>query len=80
MVDIGDVQHQPVENTPAGQQIIPPPEYSSPTSSHRSSQSDEDDYDDDDEAPGSYRDRDRNGPPIPTYEAALGEPGGSLRS
>lgn len=81
LVDIGDVQHQPVENTPAGQQIIPPPEYSSPTSSQRSSNSDEDededDYDDD-EAESSYRDR--NGPPIPSYEAALGEPGGSVRS
>lgn len=81
VVDVGDVQHQPVENTPAGQQIIPPPEYSSPTSSRRSSQSDdEDEYDEDDEGEPSGSYRDHIGPPIPTYEAALGEPGGSLRS
>jgi hypothetical protein len=74
--DMGDVQHQPVENTPMGQQIIPPPEYTSPSGSRRSSQSD-----DDDEGPqNSRRHRSQSGPPIPTYEAALGEPGTSLRS
>lgn len=71
--DMGDVQHQPVENTPAGQQIIPPPEYSSPTGSRRSSESDDEDE-------SSAHSRHRKGPPIPTYEAALGQPGSSVRS
>ena len=76
MDTMSDVQHQPVENTPAGQQIIPPPEYSSPTGSRGSSDSE------DERRPLKRpRPRNRTGPPIPTYEAALGEPGSSsLRS
>ncbi|OCT49917.1 Protein ssh4 [Cladophialophora carrionii] len=66
--DIGDIQHQPVENTPAGQQIIPPPEYSSPTGSRRSSGDG-----DDDERQGLLQ---AGGPPIPTYDAAMGEAAG----
>lgn len=70
IMDFSDVQHQPVENTPAGQQIIPPPEYTSPTGSSEES--------DDEQSP--KRPRVRSGPPIPSYEAALGEPGSSVRS
>ncbi|KAK5069253.1 Protein ssh4 [Lithohypha guttulata] len=65
---IGDVQHQPIENTPAGQQIIPPPEYTSPGASPRSSTEDSEE-----------RERRRllvgdgdESPPIPTYDAAVG--------
>lgn len=64
-VTMGDVQHQPVENTPAGQQIIPPPEYTSPESSPRNST----------EGPQrSRRERNtnENHPPIPTYDVAVG--------
>jgi hypothetical protein len=60
----GDIQHQPVENTPAGQQIIAPPEYSSPEGSRRSSEGDED--------RPVLRSRDADGPPIPTYDVAVG--------
>ena len=66
--DFGDIQHQPVENTPAGQQIIPPPEYSSPPDSRRSSGDG-----DDDERQELLQSR---GPPIPTYDAAVGEAAG----
>src|SRR4051812_38389327 len=59
-VSIGDVQHQPVENTPAGQQIIPPPEYSSPDSSPRNS------------ADGAQRTLPGDQPPIPTYDQSVG--------
>jgi hypothetical protein len=68
--EVGDIQHQPVENTPAGQQIIPPPEYSSPPDSRRTSSDDEDD-----ERQGLLQ------PPIPTYDAAVGgEPAGPSHS
>lgn len=70
-VDIGDVQHQPVENTPAGQQIIPPPEYTSPEGSRRSSS-------DADETTRILRDTtSEEHPPIPTYDAAVGDAGPS---
>lgn len=59
-VSIGDVQHQPVENTPAGQQIIPPPEYTSPDRSPRSS------------ADGAERTVHDDHPPIPTYDQSVG--------
>ena len=63
--DMGDVQHQPVENTPAGQQIIPPPEYSSPDASPRSS------TDDEEQRLTTLRNSSHNHPPIPTYDAAM---------
>jgi len=72
VVDAGDIQHQPVENTPAGQQIVPPPEYSSPPASRRSSD------DGDEERRTLLRDhRDRSDqPPIPSYDAAIGDEAG----
>ena len=54
--EYGDIQHQPVENTPAGQQIIAPPEYSSPDASPRT----------------SHEENERDHTPIPTYDAAVG--------
>lgn len=69
-MEVGDIQHQPVENTPQGQQIIPPPEYSSPPSSRRSSGGG-----DDEERRGLLEDR-AGQPPIPTYDAAVGEAAG----
>ncbi|KAI1609362.1 concanavalin A-like lectin/glucanase domain-containing protein [Exophiala viscosa] len=70
LLDIGDIQHQPVENTPMGQQIIPPPEYSSPPESRRSSGESGGD-----ERRGLLEERDDQ-PPIPTYDAAVGETAG----
>ncbi|OAL38913.1 hypothetical protein AYO20_01664 [Fonsecaea nubica] len=70
LLDIADIQNQPVENTPAGQQIIPPPEYSSPPGSRRSSGDG-----DEDERQELLRDR-TGGPPIPTYDVAVGEAAG----
>lgn len=64
--ETGDVQHQPIENTPAGQQIIPPPEYSSPDMSPRSS-TDDDDGQRTRLLPHNSHDQ----PPIPTYDAAM---------
>lgn len=69
-LEAGDIQHQPIENTPQGQQIIPPPEYSSPVSSRRSSGGG-----DDEERRGLLEDR-AGQPPIPTYDAAVGEAAG----
>lgn len=69
-VEVGDIQHQPVENTPQGQQIIPPPEYSSPPGSRRSSGGG-----DEEERRGLLADR-AGQPPIPTYDAAVGEAAG----
>lgn len=63
--DMGDVQHQPIENTPAGQQIIPPPEYTSPETSPRSS------TDDDTQRTRLLRNNSHDQPPIPTYDAAM---------
>ena len=54
--EYGDIQHQPVENTPAGQQIIAPPEYSSPDASPRT----------------SHEENERDHAPIPTYDVAVG--------
>lgn len=70
LLDFSDIQNQPVENTPNGQVIIPPPEYSSPPRSRRSSGAgDEDDRrDQSDDGTGQ--------PPIPTYDAAVGEAAG----
>jgi SPRY domain len=62
----GDIQHQPVENTPMGQQIIPPPEYSSTDGSPRSSE------DDNGEGQPFQRVERERQPPIPTYDAAVG--------
>merc|ERR1711939_1262122 len=70
LLDIGDIQHQPVENTPAGQQIIPPPEYSSAPGSRRSSGEG-----DDEERRGLLQDQ-AGQPPIPTYDAAVSEAAG----
>lgn len=64
-ITMGDVQHQPVENTPAGQQIIPPPEYSSPDSSPRHSTEGT-------QSSGQERSTNEEHPPIPTYDAAVG--------
>ncbi|KAJ9664687.1 Protein ssh4 [Neophaeococcomyces mojaviensis] len=64
-ITMGDVQHQPVENTPAGQQIIPPPEYTSPESSPRASA-------DDGQRTNHARHSHQDHPPIPTYDAAVG--------
>lgn len=72
--ETGDVQHQPVENTPMGQQIIPPPEYTSPEGSARAS------FDEGERArllPGHSREEH---PPIPTYDAAIGEGAGPSRT
>lgn len=69
-LDAGDVQHQPVENTPNGQQIIPPPEYTSPEGSPRNSH-------DVGERSRLIESRSREGqPPIPTYDAAVSEQAG----
>ncbi|KAL6252953.1 Protein ssh4 [Rhinocladiella similis] len=68
LLDLGDVQNQPVENTPAGQQIIPPPEYSSPPGSRRSSGEG-----DDGERRGLLQDR-ADQPPI--YDAAVSDEAG----
>lgn len=57
---IGDVQHQPIENTPAGQQIIPPPEYTSPDMSPRHS--------------SDTGQRSDDHPPIPTYDQSMSLP------
>ncbi|RMZ78363.1 hypothetical protein DV738_g3846, partial [Chaetothyriales sp. CBS 135597] len=65
LLDMGDVQHQPVENTPTGQQIIPPPEYSSPPRTR--SNSNEEDEDNNRASAGQYQ------PPIPTYDVAISE-------
>lgn len=65
-LEVGDIQHQPVENTPQGQQIIPPPEYSSPTGSRRSSGGG-----DEEERRALLEDR-TGQPPIPTYDEAAG--------
>ena len=73
MVDAGDIQHQPVENTPSGQQMIPPPEYSSPPGSRRSSEENEG-------LESSEDGRDEDQPPIPTYDAAVGEQSSSYQS
>ncbi|KAK5198329.1 Protein ssh4 [Exophiala xenobiotica] len=70
LLDMGDIQHQPIENTPAGQQIIPPPEYSSPPGSRRSSGEG-----DDEERRGLLQDH-AGQPPIPTYDAAVSEAAG----
>lgn len=73
-MDLGDVQDQPIENTPSGQQIIPPPEYTSPPGSRRSTQSQRD---------GEQSSRRHSGaeqPPIPSYDAAMGEQGESSQS
>lgn len=81
-VDISDVQHQPIENTPSGQQIIPPPEYTSPTGSRRSTQSQSQgqspsqsrSYGDEATQYAQRRgDGEREHPPIPSYDAAMGE-------
>ncbi|RMZ78277.1 hypothetical protein DV737_g3953, partial [Chaetothyriales sp. CBS 132003] len=65
MLDMGDIQHQPVENTPTGQQIIPPPEYSSPprTRSNSNEQTEE-----------NQSSAGRGQPPIPTYDGPSGGP------
>ncbi|RMD42601.1 hypothetical protein DV735_g2550, partial [Chaetothyriales sp. CBS 134920] len=63
--DMGDIQHQPVENTPTGQQIIPPPEYSSPPRTR--SNSNEEDTD-------NRTSAGRDQPPIPTYDGPSGGP------
>jgi len=65
-LDVGDIQHQPIENTPAGQQIIPPPEYSSPQDSPRSSE------DGDDAHTRLLQERSSAGQP-PRYDAAVSE-------
>lgn len=70
LLDVGDIQHQPVENTPNGQQIIPPPEYTSPSGSRRSSGEGGED-----ERRELLQDR-AGQPPIPTYDAAVGEAAG----
>lgn len=62
---ISDVENQPIENTPMGQQIIPPPEYTSPKGSPRSSL-------DHGERSESSRITREGQPPIPTYDAAIG--------
>jgi hypothetical protein len=66
-MDLSDVQHQPIENTPQGQQIIPPPEYSSPPRSRRSTRSGQDRGDDTTEE----QRREREQTPIPSYDAAM---------
>ena len=71
LLSMGDIQHQPVENTPAGQQIIPPPEYTSPPRT-RSNSNEDDDQD--------QNGRRREQPPIPSYDAAMGERGESSQS
>jgi SPRY domain len=68
LLETGDIQHQPVENTPTGQQIIPPPEYSSPPRSRRNTHEDEDDQDQDG--------RGREQPPIPSYDFAIADHAG----
>lgn len=68
-MDLSDVQNQPIENTPSGQQIIPPPEYTSPPGSRRSTQS---------RGGGNMPSGQQRGgeqPPIPSYDAAVGERG-----
>ncbi|RMZ90198.1 hypothetical protein DV736_g2569, partial [Chaetothyriales sp. CBS 134916] len=65
MLDMGDIQHQPVENTSTGQQIIPPPEYSSPPRTR--SNSNEEDHENQASAA-------RGQPPIPTYDGPSGGP------
>ena len=62
---MGDVQHQPVENTPAGQQIIPPPEYTSPVSSPRSSTHAA-------QRTSLVQRSNEDHPPIPTYDQSVG--------
>jgi hypothetical protein len=51
-------------DTSEGQQAPPPPEYTSPEGSRRSSENDED--------PSFIRSRATSQPPIPTYDAAVG--------
>ena len=65
-MDLSDVQNQPIENTPSGQQIIPPPEYTSPPGSRRSTQS---------RGGGGQQPHGGEQPPIPSYDAAVGERG-----
>lgn len=67
-ISTGDIQHQPVENTPTGQQIIPPPEYSSPQRSPRASQ----DGEGGESAPLIPPNGGDAQPPIPSYDAAVG--------
>ena len=69
----GDVQHQPIENTPAGQQIIPPPEYTSPETSPRTST-------DDDDRQRLLRQHEEEDHPIPSYDVAVGGNSSSHRS
>ncbi|KAF7846458.1 hypothetical protein BT93_L4307 [Corymbia citriodora subsp. variegata] len=64
--EYGDIQHQPVENTPAGQQIIPPPEYTSPDESPSTST---------DVSPERRRKRAKSQPPIPSYDVAISSSG-----
>lgn len=79
ITEAGDIQNQPVENTPNGQQIIPPPEYTSPQGSRRSSGSSEDG--DEEERRGLLQSSDQaNQPPIPSYDAAVGEDAGPSHS
>ncbi|KAL2401254.1 Protein SSH4 [Exophiala dermatitidis] len=77
LLDVADIQNQPVENTPNGQVIIPPPEYSSPPRSRSNSG----------RAGGGEDGRSREPPdggprqpPIPTYDAAVGEAAGPSHS
>lgn len=72
--ETGDVQHQPVENTPMGQQIIPPPEYTSPEGSPRQSV-------DRGERTRLLGRQSRDAqPPIPTYDAAISGSSGPSRA
>ena len=73
-MDLSDVQHQPIENTPSGQQIIPPPEYTSPPGSRRSTQSRRGGEPLEGSMPADEQ------PPIPSYDAAMGERGESGQS
>jgi hypothetical protein len=66
-MDLSDVQHQPIENTPQGQQIIPPPEYSSPPGSRRSTRSGQNRSEDTTEEQRWEREQ----TPIPSYDAAM---------
>lgn len=68
--EYGDIQHQPVENTPAGQQIIPPPEYSSPEESPRNST---------EASAQTRRARAKSQPPVPSYDVAVSSSAGRSR-
>lgn len=73
LMDTGDIQHQPIENTPSGQQIIPPPEYTSPPDSRRTSYEDQ-------SRGSSQQGRSDEHPPIPSYDAAMNDQGSSSQS